>query len=120
MAYCINVNDNVDLLAPGLPATSNWLKIEFEDDVFLGLKVKDSFFSRHLTFFSRVLRDSMTRYVCRSVCRSVGRSVRVSFFGVVGGFCVTAPAQNAWVSLFITAPAHPHATSVAVYPALLR
>ena len=33
-----------------------------------------------VVFFSRVLRDSMTRYVGRSVGPSVRRSVRVNFF----------------------------------------
>ena len=33
-------------------------------------------------------------------------------------FCITAPAQMLGLAIFITAPAHPHATSAAVYPAL--
>ena len=37
-----------------------------------------------------------------------------------GVFCITAPAQVLELAFFITAPAHPHATSVAVYPALLN
>ena len=47
---------------------------------------------------------SVSRSVCRSVCRSVGRSLFAfsAFSGIFG----------------ITAPAHPHATSVAVYTAL--
>ena len=56
--------------------------------------------------------------LCPSVGRSLGWSVRVSFFGVTGGFCIAAPAQMLGLVLFITAPAHPHATSVAVYTAL--
>ena len=52
-----------------------------------------------------------------SVGPSVGPSIRVSFFGITGGFCITAPAQMLGLAFFITAPAHPHATSVAVHPA---
>ena len=63
-----------------------------------------------MLFFSCVLRDSMTSYV--------GQSVTVSFFGVFGRLFITAPAQMLKLAFFITAPAHPHATSVAVYPAL--
>ena len=63
-----------------------------------------------MLFFSCVLRDSMTSYV--------GQSVTVSFFGVFGRLLNTAPAQTLKLTFFITAPAHPHATSVAVYPAL--
>ena len=41
--------------------------------------------------FSRV---HATLQPALSVCRSVGRYVLVSFFGVTGGFCITAPAQT--------------------------
>ena len=46
--------------------------------------------------FSRVLRDSMTRYVGRSVGRSVGPSA-LAFFGVYGRFlryCSCPPARD--------------------------
>ena len=47
--------------------------------------------------FSRVLRDSTSRFVGPSVGPSVHRSIRRSvtlyFFGVNGGFGLTAPAQ---------------------------
>ena len=56
--------------------------------------------------------------LCPSVGRSVRRSVTLSFFGVTGGFCITAPAQMLGLLFFITAPAHPHPTSAAVYPPL--
>ena len=62
----------------------------------------------------------MTRYVGWSVGCSVGRLVVISFisvFSILGVFCITAPAQML-ESYFLTAPAHPHATSVAVYTAL--
>ena len=36
----------------------------------------------------------------------------------MGGFWVTAPAQMLESAFFITAPDHPQATVVAVYPAL--
>ena len=60
-------------------------------------------------------------YVCwsgnRIVGWMVGWSVTLCFFGVLGGFCITAPAQT-WISPSMTVPAHPHATLVAVYSAL--
>ena len=52
-------------------------------------QVEGSFF---LSFFSRVLHDSMTRYVGRLVHCSVGPSA-IAFLAFTGGFCVTAPAQ---------------------------
>ena len=55
----------------------------------------------------------MNRYVGRSVCRSP-----FAFSAFLGVFCITAPAQMLELAFFITAPAHPHATSVAVYTAL--
>ena len=53
--------------------------------------------------FSCVLRDSTPRYVCPSVGRSVGPLFTF--------FCVFELFEH-------MAPAHPHATRVAVYPAL--
>ena len=60
--------------------------------------------------------------VGRSVRRLVGRSplAFLAFSAFSGVFCNTAPAQTLESACFITAPAHPHATSVAVYPALLE
>ena len=75
------------------------------------------------TIFSRVLRDSTPRFVGRSVgrsvCRSVGRLVGRSHFTffmifIFGPHC---SCPNGLVTSNI-APARPHATSVAVYPAL--
>ena len=64
--------------------------------------------------FSRVLRDSTTRFVGPSV----GPSVRHTLLFL--GFCgrwphCSCPSDQVTSN---TAPAHPHATGVAVYPAL--
>ena len=56
-------------------------------------------------------------------CRLVGWSVCLSplaFLAFSDVFCNTAPAQTFKLAFFITASAHPHATSVAVYPALFH
>ena len=74
--------------------------------VTLELKTRKT---RTLFIFSRVLRDSTPRYVGRSVGRPP------FYFFVV--FERTAPAQTL-VTFSSTAPAHPHSTRVAVYPAL--
>ena len=71
---------------------------------------------RIFMFFSRVLRDSTPRFVGRSVCRSVGRSHFTFFMIFIFGPHCSCP--NGLVTSNM-APAHPHATSVAVYPALL-
>ena len=68
----------------------------------------------HCTFypvlvFSRVLRDSTPRYIGPLV----GRSVPLLLFR---RFCCSCP--NALMNFPSTAPAHLHATGVAVYPAL--
>ena len=76
---------------------------------FICWKCWKSALEMQMLFFSCVLRDSMTSYV--------GQSVTVSFFGVFGRLLNTAPAQMLKLAFFITAPAHPHATLVAVYPA---
>ena len=70
--------------------------------------------------FSRVLRDSTPRYVGRSVDRSVGRSVGRSPFTFrrFWAFWAYGSCPDAQVTFSSTAPAHPHATRVAVYPAL--
>ena len=67
--------------------------------------------------FSRLLRDSTPRYVGPSVGRWVPFKL---FFGVFELYEPTAPAHcpNALVTFSSTAPAHPHATGVVVYPAL--
>ena len=64
----------------------------------------------------RVLGDSITRYIGRSVCRSV----TTYFFDNYWRHLNYCSYPNAQVSLFLTAPAHPHATSVAVYLALFH
>ena len=78
-------------------------------------------------FFSRVLRDSTPRSVGpsvgpsvrRSVSPSVRRSVRQTLlFLSFCGFWPHCSCPNDGV-ISIMAPAHPHATGVAVYPALL-
>ena len=75
-------------------------------------------------FLSRATR--LYTPLCPSVCRSVGPSVRRSvhrstchtlFFLFFGGFWYHCSCPNDMVTS-ITAPAHPHATGVAVYPAL--
>ena len=79
-------------------------------------------FIRHI--FSRVLRDSTPRFVGPSVRplvrRSVGPSVghTLIFLGF-WGFWHHCSCPNDLVTS-ITAPAHLHATGVAVYPALLQ
>ena len=45
------------------------------------------------SIFSRVLRDSTTRFVGPSLSLSVHRSVTLYFFGVFAVFNLTAPAQ---------------------------
>ena len=55
-----------------------------------------------------------------SISRSVSWTILVRFFGDTGGFCVIAPAQMLGLVFVITDPAHPHKTSVAVYPALFN
>ena len=50
------------------------------------------------------------------LCRSVGPSVTLYFFWVFAVFGLTAPSNDGVTS--IKAPAHPHATGLAVYPAL--
>ena len=52
-----------------------------------------------------------------SVGWSVGR-LRLAFFGVYRQFWGYCSCPTAWLVNFITAPAHPHATGVAVYTAL--
>ena len=53
-----------------------------------------------------------------TLCRSVGQSVTLSFFDVYGRFWGYSSCLTALLVYFITAPAYPHATWVAVYPAL--
>ena len=76
------------------------------------------------TIFSRMLRDSTPRFVGPSVRpsvrRSVGPSVRHTLLFL--GFCGFWPHCSCPNDLVtsISAPAHPHATGVAVYPALFQ
>ena len=49
---------------------------------------------------------------------SVGWSLLAFTLAFLGVFCITAPTLMLELAFFITAPAHLHATSVAVYPAL--
>ena len=72
--------------------------------------------ARNLYFFSRVLRNYDP--LCWLVGRSVGPSVAVSFFRRLWAVFALLLLPNRLNNLFITAPAHPHATSVAVYKAL--
>ena len=55
------------------------------------------------------------------VCRYFGWSVSwspLALSAFLCGFSITAPAQMLGLAFCITAPAHPHATSVAVHPAM--
>ena len=71
-----------------------------------------------LNAFSRVLRDSTPRYVGPSVGRSVGWSVPFLLFWRFWAFWAYGSRPDALVTFSSTAPAHPHATRVAMYPAL--
>ena len=64
------------------------------------------------SFFSRV---HATLQPALSVGLSVRPSVTLCFFGVYWRFC---SCPTTWLVYFNTAPAHPRATRVAVYPAL--
>ena len=71
-------------------------------------------------FFSRVLRDSTTLFVGPTDQRTVRPSVHHTL--LFSGFCSLWPhcsCPNDEVTSN-TVPAHPHATGVAVYPALLK
>ena len=75
--------------------------------------------------FSHVLRDSTPRYYRLLVGRSVGRLVGWSvfrslfyFFWRFWAFWAYSSCPDALVTFSSTASAHPHATRVAVYPAL--
>ena len=67
--------------------------------------------------FSRVLRDSTPRFVGPSVGPSVHPSVTLYFFWGLWDFWLYCFCPNDLVTSIQT-PAHPHATGVAVYPAL--
>ena len=77
-----------------------------------------SFKSWLASLFSRVLRDSTPRFVGPSVGPSVRPSVRHTLLFL--GFCGFWPYCSCPNDLVtpIMAPAHPHATGVAVYLAL--
>ena len=81
------------------------------EDTFARRTRKTYWFSIQTSVFSRV-------HATLQPAMSVGSSVRVSCFGITGGFCINAPAQMLGLAFMITAPAHPHATSVVVYTAL--
>ena len=68
--------------------------------------------------FSCVLRDSTPRFVGSLVGRSVGWSVPFLLFRRFWAFWAYGSCPDALVTLSSTAPAHPHATRVAVYLAL--
>ena len=70
--------------------------------------------SSFLDFFSSVLRDSTTRFVDPSVRPSIRHTLHFFvFFGLWPHR--SCPSDKVTSN---TAPAHPHATGVAVYPAL--
>ena len=56
--------------------------------------------------------------LCQSIDWSVGRSVPLILFWRFWAFWAYCSCQDALVSFSSTAPAHPHATRVAVYPTL--
>ena len=76
--------------------------------------------------FSRVLRDSTTRYVSPSVSQSVGWSVGWAVGRLVPfllfrrflAFWAYGTCPDDPVTFSSTAPAHPHTTRAAMYPAL--
>ena len=68
-----------------------------------------------LIFFSRVLRDSAPRLVNPLVRRSVHHTLLFLDFRSLWPHC-SCPSDQVTSNM---APAHPHATGVAVYPALL-
>ena len=123
--------EGLENLAFRLKFSRNWQKSEQEADPQISplhFKCKKSnhpFFPIgscqsvrfSFSFFKSRARDSTTRFVHRSVGRLVGQS-RSSFFMTLF-FLLHCSCPNGLVTSNI-APAHPHATSVAVYPALLH
>ena len=81
----------------------------------VGSTVQESVGLLHVFFWSRA-RDSTTRFVCRSVGRLVGWSVTLYFF--YDFISLASLLLPKWSGDLKMAPAHPRATSVAVYPAL--
>ena len=65
--------------------------------------------------FSRVLRDSIPRAVHPSVGWLVGWSLFYIFFTLRSSASLLRPKCSSYSNI---APAHPHATGIAVYPAL--
>ena len=94
------------------------LKLVYWILIYLATKSKGLLGDSHI--FSHVLRDSMTHFVCRSVRQSVGRSVGPHFTFFLFLRSLASPLLPKCSSNSITAPAHPHATEVAVYPALFK
>ena len=70
----------------------------------------------NIQIFSHVHSTVTRLQQAMSVGWLVGHTLLVRRLQAV--FCITAPAQMLGLAIFITAPAHPHATSAAVYPAL--
>ena len=67
-----------------------------------------------------MLRDSTPRYVGPLVSRLVGLSVPFLLFWRFSAFWAYGSFPDALVTFSSTAPTHPHATRVAMYPALLN
>ena len=88
-----------------------------------------------VVFLSSLTWAANSRKECTLVSPSVGRSIimcfgltdvqstcwseTLSFFSVYGRFLHYYSYPNAWLTLFITAPAHPHPTWASVYPAFV-
>ena len=70
------------------------------------------------SFLCHMLRDSTPRFVCPSVGPSVGRLVTFLLFRRFWAFWAYGSCPDAPLTFSSTAPAHPHATRVAIYPAL--
>ena len=87
-----------------------------------------NFLKKRNHLFSRVLRDTTPRFVRPSVRRPVGRLVGWSVGRSVGPNLTFFMFLRSLASLHLpkclsnsnTAPSHPHATKVAVYPALFK
>ena len=80
----------------------------------VGVVIERRQLSVHYSFFSRVLRDSTPRFVGPPVRPSVRHTLFFSGFCDLWPHC-SCPSDQVTSN---TAPAHPHATGVAVYPAL--
>ena len=75
---------------------------------------------RSSSLFSRVLRDSMTRYVGRLVCRLVGWSISISFFWHLWAVFALLLLPNHLNNLFYNCPCPPaHDFGSSVYGLVL-